>query len=158
MGVGIPTSYEHREIEVRDEVTQLVSPPFLPLAPLPEQGAEPRNLDFEEFKERRMPKQRKRGDRETLSTPASAPPPSSPFGSPLFVTLAKAFPLSALSFPICTRWEGLRASLSSAFSSGPELVNSGAGCWSQLVKGGRVAGGPLWCLRGWALVPAFVLG
>lgn len=81
---------------------------------------------------------------DPLSPPLLGPPLSPLFGSYLSVTLAKTFPLLVLSFLICTGQESLGASLSSAIRSGPELVNSRTGCPPQLVKGSRVAGGPLW--------------
>lgn len=58
--------------------------------------------------------------------------------------MTKAVPLSTLGFPSRTAQEGIRAGLSSAIRSRPELVNSRAGHPLQLVKGSRVAGGPLW--------------
>lgn len=79
-----------------------------------------------------------------------------PFVSSFSVILAEALPVSALSFPICMGQEGLGAPLNSARRSGPELVNSRAGCPPQLVKGSRVAGGPL--LRQAGARVAFVPG
>lgn len=87
---------------------------------------------------------------------SSGAPLSLSFGSSLSATLAEALPFSALSFPICIGQEGLGASLSSAIRSGPELVNSRAGRPPQLVKGSRVAGGPL--LRQAGARVAFVPG